>query len=96
MPETQQNFYQGGGPESDPNWPLVKEKVGTIAASSGVEVRVAEKTPLEGCEAITNICGSIFMMIALPVYLASQARNVIRPRTIRIFEAFGKVIDTYD
>lgn len=82
--------------DDDPNYAIVRDKVAAIGASSGVEVRKAKVTPLEGAEACHNICGSIFMMIMLPVYLISQASNIIRPRTIRIFEGYGKVIGTHD
>lgn len=60
----------------------------------GIEVRKAEVTPLEGFEACVNCCGSVFMMASLAGYCAAQARNIIRPRTIRIFKAFDKVIGT--
>ena len=36
------------------------------------------------------------MMLLLPIYLILQCTNIVRPRTIRIFEGFGKVIGTHE
>ena len=73
----------------DPHFRIIQQKIAEVGESSGVQVRKAEILQLEGLESCQNICLSLFLVWF-------QCLNILRPRTIRIFEGFGKVIGTHE